>query len=69
MRMTVRKKDFRLIHGKANLNKEYATLTNASNIADDIADGNVADNQKSYEAFIINQWFSGKKQRFWMILS
>jgi len=55
------KNGLRLIHGKANLNKEYANLANASNIADDIADGNGADNKKSYEAFITNQWFSGKK--------
>ncbi|MCD8151449.1 MAG: CRISPR-associated helicase Cas3' [Clostridiales bacterium] len=55
------KKGLRLIHGKANLNKEYATLTNASNIADDIEDDTGADDKKSYEAFITNQWFSGKK--------
>ncbi len=47
----------RLIHGKANLNPEYAKLTNASNIADD----DIADDEKSYEAFITNQWFSGKR--------
>lgn len=46
------KNELRLIHGKANLNPEYAKLTNASNIADD---------GDPYEAFITNQWFSGKK--------
>ncbi|MCD7825240.1 MAG: CRISPR-associated helicase Cas3' [Clostridiaceae bacterium] len=51
------KNELRLIHGKANLNPEYAKLTNASNIADD----DIADDKKSYEAFITNQWFSGKK--------
>ncbi|MCC8081211.1 MAG: CRISPR-associated helicase Cas3' [Lachnospiraceae bacterium] len=51
------KNGLRLIHGKANLNPEYANLTNASNIADDATAGG----KKSYEAFITNQWFSGKK--------
>ncbi len=46
------KNELRLIHGKANLNPEYAKLTSASNIADD---GN------PYEVFITNQWFSGKR--------
>ncbi len=45
------KKELRLIHGKANLNPDYAALTNAGNIAED----------SPYEAFITNQWFSGKK--------
>ncbi len=45
----------RLIHGKANLNSEYEKLTNAGNIAEIGEDGNY------YEAFIMNQWFSGKK--------
>lgn len=51
------KNELRLIHGKANLNPEYAKLTNAGNIADD----DITDGKKSYEAFIMNQWFSGKK--------
>ena len=46
------KNELRLIHGKANLNQEYANLTNAGNIADDV---------DSYEAFVTNQWFSGRK--------
>lgn len=46
------KNELRLIHGKANLNKEYMKLTAASHIADD------AD---KHEAFVVNQWFSGKK--------
>ncbi|MCD8110613.1 MAG: CRISPR-associated helicase Cas3' [Clostridiales bacterium] len=60
------RKGLRLIHGKANLNEEYVNLTNASNIAyditdDDGADGDSTGNKKSYEAFVTNQWFSGKK--------
>ena len=51
------KNELRLIHGKANLNKDYADLTKASNIADD----DISDDKKSYEAFTTNQWFSGKK--------
>lgn len=47
------KNELRLIHGKANLNPEYVKLTNAGNIASDIENG--------YEAFVTNQWFSGKK--------
>ncbi|MCC8191978.1 MAG: CRISPR-associated helicase Cas3' [Ruminococcus sp.] len=46
------KSGLRFIHGKANLNKDYADLTNASNIASD---------ENPYEAFVTNQWFSGKK--------
>lgn len=44
--------ELRLIHGKANLNEEYVKLTNASHIANDGEDN---------EAFVTNQWFSGKK--------
>jgi CRISPR-associated endonuclease/helicase Cas3 len=44
--------ELRLIHGKANLNEDYVKLTNASHIA---VDGD------PYEAFVTNQWFSGKK--------
>jgi CRISPR-associated endonuclease/helicase Cas3 len=44
--------ELRLIHGKANLNPDYNELISVSHIADD-ADTN--------EAFVVNQWFSGKK--------
>ncbi len=43
----------RLVHGKANLNTEYVKLTSASHIDDDSG---------AYEAFVTNQWFSGKKK-------
>ncbi len=46
------KNELRLIHGKASLNSEYAKLTNANSIDND---GGL------YEAFVTNQWFSGKK--------
>lgn len=44
--------ELRLIHGKANLNPEYRNLTNAGNV--DMDGG-------AYEAFVTNEWFSGKK--------
>ncbi len=46
------KNELRLIHGKANLNPEYMQLMDASHIASDT---------DPYEAFVTNQWFSGKK--------
>ncbi len=46
------KNELRLIHGKAHLNSEYVKLINSSDIASD---------SNEYEAFVTNQWFSGKK--------